>query len=120
MLDCSCMRATGMRSLPAFSVILGRTISMTVFCQCVLQTPLGPMVALASGSALAALEFVDPDRERRLDARLLRRFPPHRIEDRPNAVLDRTAGWLSEYFAGRSAAPRSLALAMHGTRCGSR
>jgi len=72
-------------------------------------------VALASDSALAALEFVEPDRERRLDARLLRRFPPHGIEDARNPVLDRAGAWLDDYFAGRSADVGTLALAMQGT-----
>jgi len=88
---------------------------MDVFCRCVFETPVGPMMALASDFGLAALEFVHPDRKRRLDARLLRRFPPHRIEDAPNAILDRTGAWLDDYFAGRSADSSVLPLAMHGT-----
>jgi O-6-methylguanine DNA methyltransferase len=88
---------------------------MDVFCRCVFETPVGPMIALASDSALAALEFAHPHRERRLDARLLRRFPPHRIDDTPNAILDRARAWLDDYFAGRSADAAALPLAMHGT-----
>jgi O-6-methylguanine DNA methyltransferase len=88
---------------------------MHVFCRCVFDTPVGRMVGLASDSALAALEFVNPERERRLDARVLRKFPPHRIDDSSNAVLDRTSAWLDDYFAGRSADARSLPLVMHGT-----
>lgn len=88
---------------------------MQVFSRCVFETPVGPMMALASNLALAALEFVHPDRARRLDARLLQRFPPHRIEDTPNPILDRTGAWLDDYFAGRSADARALPLAMHGT-----
>jgi O-6-methylguanine DNA methyltransferase len=88
---------------------------MHVFSRCVFETPVGPMMALASDSALAALEFVHPDRARRLDARLVKRFPPHRIEEASNAVLDRTRAWLGDYFAGRSADARALPLVMHGT-----
>ena len=88
---------------------------MQTFSRCVFETPIGPMMALASDAALAALEFVRPDRRRRLDARLARRFPPHRIEDAPNAVLEQTRTWLDDYFAGRHADARTLPLAMHGT-----
>jgi O-6-methylguanine DNA methyltransferase len=88
---------------------------MDVFCRRVFATPVGPMMALASDSGLAALEFVHPDRTRRLDARLLRRFPPHSIEDTSNAILDRTGAWLDDYFAGRSADAGAVPLAMHGT-----
>jgi O-6-methylguanine DNA methyltransferase len=88
---------------------------MQVFSRCVFETPVGPMMALASNGGLAALEFVHPDRARRLDARLQRRLPAHRIEDTPNETLDLAAAWLDDYFAGRSADARALPLAMHGT-----
>jgi O-6-methylguanine DNA methyltransferase len=81
----------------------------------IFETPVGPMLALASGAALTALEFGKEDRHERLEARLARWFPPHVIEDGSNTILDATSAWLDAYFAGRSADSRSLPIAMHGT-----
>jgi methylated-DNA-[protein]-cysteine S-methyltransferase len=80
-----------------------------------LDTPVGPMLALASDGALVALEFGKADRHVRLDARRARWFPPHTIEEGSNAVLDTTAAWLEAYFVGASADARGVPLAMHGT-----
>jgi len=80
-----------------------------------LDTPVGPMLALASESALCALEFGKEDRHHRLDARMARWFPPHTIENGSSAALEATAAWLDAYFAGRAADSRALPLAMHGT-----
>ena len=88
---------------------------MTVFYRRNIETPIGPMFALASDQALAALEFAEPGRHERLDARVARWFPPHTIEDRSNPVIERTAAWLDDYFGGRAADSRTLPLAMHGT-----
>ena len=79
------------------------------------QTPVGRMLALASDDALVALEFVKEDRRHRLDARLARWLPPHRIEDGSAPVLDAAGRWLDAYFAGAAADSRALPLAMHGT-----
>lgn len=78
-------------------------------------TPVGPMMALATGSALVALEFGRVDRQDRLEARLGRWFPPHVIENGTNHVLEKAAAWLDAYFAGASADSRALPIAMHGT-----
>ena len=80
----------------------------------VFQTPVGTMGALASDGALIALEFAGEDRRHRLDARLARWLPPHRIEEGGGGVLDATGRWLDAYFAG-AAVPGALPLAMHGT-----
>jgi O-6-methylguanine DNA methyltransferase len=64
------------------------------------ETPVGPMMALASHEALCALEFSSPRRMSRLDARLKRWFSPYDIEDAPNPILSRTDAWLRSYFAG--------------------
>ena len=80
-----------------------------------LDTPVGPMMALASGSALVALEFGRADRHQRLDARRARWFPPHTIADGSNQVLDMTAAWLEAYFAGVAADSTAVPIAMHGT-----
>lgn len=80
-----------------------------------LNTPVGPMLALASHAALVALEFGKEDRHHRLDARLARWLPEHVIEDGSNDVLDATAAWLAAYFSGVSADSHALPLAMNGT-----
>jgi O-6-methylguanine DNA methyltransferase len=74
------------------------------------ETPVGPMLALASGEALCALEFSKPGRMTRLEARVRRWFGPHRIVDEPNAMVRRTGEWLDEYFAGRAPADPPLDL----------
>jgi O-6-methylguanine DNA methyltransferase len=81
----------------------------------ILDTPVGPMLALATDAALVALEFGREDRHHRLEARMARWFPPHTIEDGSSAPLEATSAWLDAYFAGRSADSRALPLAMHGT-----
>ncbi len=79
------------------------------------QTPVGPMLALASDDALVALEFVKEDRRHRLDARLARWLPPHTVDDAGSPVLDATGRWLDAYFRGEAADSRAVPLEMHGT-----
>ena len=74
---------------------------MLVLFRQVVETPVGPMMALASDEALCALEFWNPGRLDRLDARLQRWFAPFAIEDSANPVVAATRGWLDLYFAGR-------------------
>ena len=50
----------------------------------VFDTPVGPMMALATDAALCALEFGKPGRMTRLDARLRRWFPPCEVADGDN------------------------------------
>jgi O-6-methylguanine DNA methyltransferase len=88
---------------------------MMVLRRQIFETPVGPMLSLASDTALAALEFSKPARHERLDARLERWFPSHVIEDGASAVLDKTGWWLDEYFAGRLADSSLVPIAMHGT-----
>ena len=76
------------------------------------DTPVGPMMALASDAALCALEFWKPGRMTRLDARLRRFFAPFEIEDGTNAVIARTVEWLDRYFAGER--PEDPPLDMRG------
>jgi O-6-methylguanine DNA methyltransferase len=89
----------------------------------IVATPLGDMLALASESALCALEFTGPlgkpdgrNRKRvvRLEARLDRWFPPHEIVDRETPVIRATRRWLAAYFAGRAADAAALPLDMRG------
>jgi O-6-methylguanine DNA methyltransferase len=81
----------------------------------IFDTPVGPMMALASDTALVALEFGKADRHDRLDARRARWFPPHTIEDGSNTMLETTGAWLDTYFLGVSADARAVPIAMHGT-----
>jgi O-6-methylguanine DNA methyltransferase len=68
-----------------------------------LDTPIGPMLALASDDGLCALEFDGPERHARLEARLRRWYPPHEIVEREMPTLGRARDWLAAYFAGISA-----------------
>jgi O-6-methylguanine DNA methyltransferase len=102
--------------------------------QAFIETPLGPMVALATSDALCALEFTtnrslprsrtaarpsprassEPALPTRLAARLQRWFAPYEIERRSNAVIVRTREWLDEYFSGRGAAADAIPLELRG------
>lgn len=88
---------------------------MTVLHRRTFDTPVGPMLALASESALVALEFARLERHARLEARMAKWFPPQKIEDGTNRALDATAAWLDAYFSGVSADSHALPIAMHGT-----
>jgi methylated-DNA-[protein]-cysteine S-methyltransferase len=72
------------------------------------------MYALASDSALCALEFWAGRRLTRLEARLDRWFAPVAIEDGSNSIIERTSRWLECYFDGLSAAIDDLPLDMRG------
>src|SRR5438128_1034298 len=79
------------------------------------DTPLGPMLALASEVGLCALEFTGPDKRlTRLEARLRRWFPPHEIVDADTRTFAETRTWLSKYFDGAAADVGDLPLDMHG------
>ena len=78
-----------------------------------LDTPLGPMLALASVEGVAFLEFITRDRMGRLSRRLARWFGDYEIRDRRGPHARAAAAWLRAYFAGeRAAAP---ALDLRGT-----
>jgi methylated-DNA-[protein]-cysteine S-methyltransferase len=82
-----------------------------------IETPLGDMLALASDTALCALEFTGPrKRLTRLEARLARWFPPHEIVDRDTPVITRTRKWLTAYFAGTSPSATDVPLDMRGAQ----
>jgi O-6-methylguanine DNA methyltransferase len=96
----------------------------------VIDTPLGPMVVLASAESLCALEFISPpsngpkrepatrssdERLTRLRSRLDRWFKPYAIEDGSNHVIDRTREWLQKYFSGERADTRPASLELRGT-----
>lgn len=77
-------------------------------------TPIGRMLALASGDALCALEFESPGRLSRLESRLQRWFPDFSVEEGDCPSLARTRDWLSAYFDGSSADASALRLEMRG------
>ena len=79
-----------------------------------IETPLGPMLALASDAGLCALEFTGPKKRlTRLEARLKNHFPPHEIVDGDVPVIKKTRTWLKKYFDGTSA-DVDLPIDMHG------
>jgi O-6-methylguanine DNA methyltransferase len=87
---------------------------MTRLFRSEIETPLGPMLALASDDALCALEFSAESRMTRLNARLGRWFAPYEVEDGPSGVIDGVRRWLEGYFSGTSAEVNSLPLEMRG------
>jgi methylated-DNA-[protein]-cysteine S-methyltransferase len=88
---------------------------VTTIFQTRIETPIGEMLVLASDTALCALEFDARRRHDRLEARLRRWFPPHRIEEGDSTVVAKTRAWLSAYFDGARADASELPLAFHGT-----
>ena len=80
-----------------------------------LQTPVGPMLALASDEALCVLEFSSGQRMERLDTRLARFFATASVDDGTNPVMERARAWLDAYFAGTSADAHALPLGARGT-----
>ena len=86
-----------------------------ILSRATIETPLGPMLALASEAGLCALEFTGPKKRlTRLDARLRNHFPPHEMVDRDSRVIDRTRRWLKRYFDGAAATVGDLPIEMHG------
>jgi methylated-DNA-[protein]-cysteine S-methyltransferase len=73
---------------------------MLTLSRALIETPVGPMLALASDQGLCALEFDNGKRHARLEARLQRWFPPHDITDANTPFFPRTREWLAAYFDG--------------------
>ena len=65
-----------------------------------IQTPIGPMVAMASDAGLTLLEFADRPALPAEVVELQSRYG-YAIEDGENAVLEQIASELGGYFAGR-------------------
>ena len=101
-----------------FGELIASVVIVMQLYRSTIPTPLGDMLALASDEGLCALEFTDPNRgqERltRLNARLVRWFPPHQVVDRDTATIARTRDWLAAYFAGTAAEVGNLPLDMRG------
>lgn len=79
-----------------------------------IPTPIGDMYALASDTAVCALEFGGRGRHERLERRRGRWFPPHTIEKGDSSVIALVRRWLDAYFGGRSADSGLLPLEMFG------
>lgn len=67
---------------------------------CILDTPIGRMIAIAGRTGLHMLEFVDGRGTRTSVARLLRRLDA-RVAARTDPHLSETAAQIAEYFEGR-------------------
>jgi O-6-methylguanine DNA methyltransferase len=92
---------------------------MLVLHRAEIDTPVGPMLAVASSEALMVLEFGNRERFTRLEARLARWFPPHEITENlknvdVSRVIDRVREWLEGYFSGTDADASGLPLDMRG------
>src|SRR5437764_6771406 len=87
---------------------------MMVHSRATMDTPVGPMLALASNEALCALEFASTGRLSRLEARLARWFTGADLADGSNVVIERTRAWLDAYFAGAAADASTLPLDLRG------
>src|SRR3954469_15231618 len=87
---------------------------MLTLTRATLETPVGPMLALATDDALCALEFSSTGRLSRLEARLARWFRRPAIVEGSNAVIERTRAWLESYFAGSEADATTLPLDLRG------
>jgi O-6-methylguanine DNA methyltransferase len=87
---------------------------MLVLHRAEVETPVGPMLAIASDQALLALEFGRRERFARLEGRLARWFPPHEIDNDVSPVIDRVREWLEGYFSGTDADASGLPLDMRG------
>ena len=80
----------------------------------IIETPVGPMRALASEVALCALEFSIPNRLSRLETRLARWFDAPTVTSGSNDVIAQTRRWLDDYFGGVSADLTGLRLDARG------
>lgn len=78
------------------------------------ETPVGPMMMLASEQALCALVFTRPGKMSRLEERLARWYGGPTIEDGENGVTTTIRRWLDGYFGGVSADISGLPLDMRG------
>ena len=80
-----------------------------------IKTPVGRMVALASGKGLCALEFDKPGRMEQLARRLARWIGPHAIKEANHPILTHTKHWLDDYFKGRFGKLKTPPLDIRGT-----
>ena len=70
-----------------------------ILFQRIFNTPIGLLQGIASNNGLCALEFVKPDREKLLQARLNKWFPTASIGSRHHPTLELVELWINTYFA---------------------
>lgn len=63
-----------------------------------IDTPLGPMIAIASDDALCFLEYDSPKRLSLLARRVVDYFPGYTLQEGRNPVIRVTEHWLSRFF----------------------
>lgn len=80
-----------------------------------IDTPIGNMQAIASVRGLCALEFVKPDRQQLLKARLSCWYSGEKIEWRSNSFINDAKRWLQSYFNGEFKELFEIALDLRGT-----
>jgi methylated-DNA-[protein]-cysteine S-methyltransferase len=80
-----------------------------------LQTPVGPLLAVASPDGLCGLEFDRPERAVRLWSRLRRWRPADEVADGDAPAFGAAAGWLDAYFAKRWQSLPPVRLDLQGT-----
>ena len=81
----------------------------------ILPTPLGPMLAVASGAGLCGLEFDVPERATRLWSRLRRWRAGTEAADGHAPVFDVAREWLDAYYSSAAGRGPAVALDLHGT-----
>ena len=82
----------------------------------VVESPIGPLTAIASENGLCALEFDKPDRQPLPESRLSRWFPNQQVVLGSHRFLDDVGTWLMQYFAGRFESLGTVALDLRGTQ----
>jgi O-6-methylguanine DNA methyltransferase len=80
-----------------------------------IKTPVGWMVALASGKGLCALELDRPERMALLTRQLARWHEPHAIKEANHPIFALTKHWLDDYFKGRFGNLKTPPLDIRGT-----
>ncbi len=80
-----------------------------------METPVGPMTAIASESGLCALEFDRPERNILLSGRLKHWDSDAALVDDTNIVIDQVREWLANYFAGEFSKLGEISLDHRGT-----
>jgi len=86
-----------------------------VLCKTVIETPVGPLVALASQDGLCMLEFGRDERLALQSARLRRWYPGAVPHAGASPHLQAARAWLTRYFAGRFGELETPVLDARGT-----
>jgi methylated-DNA-[protein]-cysteine S-methyltransferase len=88
---------------------------MAVLLKTFLLTPLGPMLAVASGSGLCGLGFDRPERATRLWKRLAHWRDAEPVQDGEAPVFETARAWLRLYFESAASATLDVPLDLLGT-----